>query len=164
MTTLPWTAHGSEQLRLLAMLRVAEGRSQRFVAEFFGVSLRTVQRWRSRFRREGEAGLLPLPRSGRPPKLSERQAESVLSWIERSACEFGFANEWWTGPRVAWLIEQAFGVRMNARYLNEWLGRRGITPQMPQHRPRERDEELIEAWMRHQWPRIKKRHVSCTRP
>ncbi len=163
MTTLPWTAHASEQLRLLAMLRVADGWSQQFVADFLGVSRRSIVRWRSRFRREGEAGLLPRSRSGRPAKLSDEQAELVLSWIERSACDFGFDTEWWTAPRLAWLIEQAFGVGMNARYLNDWLGRRGITPQMPQHQPRERDPVRIEGWMRHQWPRIKKRRVICGR-
>jgi transposase len=166
MTTLPWTAQAqaSEQLRLLAMFRVADGWSQQFVADFLGVSRRTVVRWRGRFRREGEAGLLPRSRPGRPPKLSDRQAEQVLSWIEHSACDFGFDNEWWIAPRLAWLIEQRLGVRMNPRYLNDWLARRGITPQMPQHQPRERNEQLINAWMRHQWPRIKKRREACTEP
>jgi transposase len=146
------------------MLRVAEGWSQQFVADFLGVSRRTLVRWRGRFRREGEAGLLPRPRSGRPPKLSDRQAKQVLSWIEHSARDFGFATEWWTAPRVAWLVEQGFGVRMNVRYLSDWLARRGITPQMPQRQPRERDEELIEAWVRRQWPRVKKRLASGTEP
>ena len=164
MTTLPWTVQSSEQLRLLAMLRVADGFSQQFVADFLGVSRRTVSRWRSRFRREGEAGLLLRSRSGAPSKLTSEQAEQILSWIERSASDFGFNNAWWTAPRVASLIEGTFGVRMNPRYLNRWLARRGISPQMPQHQPRERDEQLIDAWMRHQWPRIKKRPATCREP
>jgi transposase len=157
-------AHAPEQLRLLAMLRVADGCSQQFVADFLGVSRRTIGRWRRRFRCEGEAGLLPRQRSGRPPKLNEPQVEQVLSWVDRSACEFGFTTDRWTAPRVASLIERVMGVRLNHRYLSDWLARHGITPQMPQRQPRERNQELIDAWVRHQWPRIKKNRATCTPP
>jgi transposase len=161
MLTLPRTAPVPEQVRLLALLRLAEGLTQQDVAEFLGISTRSICRWQSRLRDHGQAGLLDRSRSGRPPKLDAKQVEQVLSWLDRSACEFGFATERWTAPRVAWVIEQAFGVRLNHRYLNDWLRRHGITPQMPQRQPRERDETLIEAWVRQQWPRIKKRRATC---
>jgi transposase len=164
MLALPRTAQMLEQVRLLAMLRLADGWSQQEVAQFLGVSVRTVRRWRRRFRREGEAGLAPKPGRGRPPKLSDAQAEQVLSWVERSPCEFGFATERWTAPRLGCVIEQSFGVHLNHRYLNDWLRRRGVTPQMPQRQPRERDQALIDAWVARQWPRIKKRPATCGRP
>ena len=40
----------------------------------------------------------------------------------------------------------------------------GITPQMPQRQPRERDQALIDAWVRRDWPRVKKRRGICTQP
>jgi transposase len=61
----------------------------------------------------------------------------------RSPCDFGFATERWTAPRVAALIESRFGIRMNHRYVNAWLAQRGITPQVPKRRPGERDEQAI---------------------
>lgn len=164
MITSPWKAQRSEQLRLLAMFRLAEGWSQQFVADFLGVSRRSVGRWRRRFREGGEAGLLTQLRPGRPPKLGPEQVGRVLSWLECSACNFGFATERWTAPRVASIIQHRLGVAMNPRYLNDWLARHGVSPQMPQKQPRERDQNLIDAWVQHQWPRIKKRPGICTPP
>jgi transposase len=165
MTLLPWTAPVAEQVRILALLRLSEGWTRQEVAQFLGVHPRTLRRWQSRLRREGEAGLSDRPRSGRPPKLSAAQAEQVLGWVEgRSPRDFGFVTERWTAPRLAAVIEREFDVRLHRRYLNEWLRRHGVTPQVPQRQPRERDPLLIEAWVRHQWPRIKKKPATCTRP
>src|SRR6266498_916262 len=69
-------------------------------------------------------------------------SSDLLNWLSHaSPCDFGFVTERWTAPRVALLIERRFGVRMNHRYLNDWLRHRGgITPQVPERRPRERDQ------------------------
>ncbi len=154
---LPRTAQALEYARRLAVSRVGEGDSPAEVAEFLGVSERSVWRWLSDWRSGGDAALAARPGRGRPCKLTGRQAEQVLCWLDRSPCEFGFPTEWWTAPRVALLVEREFGVRMNHRYLNGWLGRRGVTPQMPERVPRERDQAVIDAWVGRDWPRIKKR-------
>lgn len=164
MTLLPGTAPVAEQVRILALLRCSQGWTQEEVADFSGVHPRTVRRWKNRLRREGEAGLSNRPRCGRPPKLSAAQAEQVLGWIESSPRDFGFITERWTAPRLAAVIEDRLGVRLNHRYLNDWLRRHGVSPQIPERRPRERDPLLVQAWVRHQWPRIRKKPASCTRP
>src|SRR6476619_5639078 len=110
MTTLPWTASVSEQVRLLAMLRLADGWSRQEVCEFLGVSRRSVTRWRRNLREGGEAGLLTKPRSGRPCKLDDAQAAQVLAWLGRSARDFGFATDRWTAPRVAAVVRERFAV------------------------------------------------------
>lgn len=164
MMLLPWTAVIAEQVRMLALLRLAQGWTQEEVAEFLGVHQRTVRRWRLRVRQEGEAGLSNRPRSGRPPKLSAAQTEQVLCWVEANPRDFDFITQRWTAPRLAAVIQERFGVQLNHRYLNQWLVRHGVSPQIPQRRPRERDPLLIDAWMRHQWPRIKKKPAICTHP
>lgn len=146
-----------EQLRWLAVARVLEGEDPGTVADLLGVSERSVWRWLRRWRNEGEAGLVIHPGRGRPAKLSEAQAQRVLDWVEHSALEFGFPTDRWTAPRLAEIMARHLHVQMNHRYLNDWLRRHGVTPQIPQPSPRERDEELIEGWKRYQWPRIKKR-------
>ena len=80
-----------------------------------------------------------------------------MSWLGRGARDFGFTTELWTAPRVTELIERRFGVRMNHRYVSDWLARRRITPQVPERRPRERDEGAIRAWVARDWPAIKKK-------
>jgi transposase len=164
MMLLPWTAPIAEQVRMLAVLRLAQGWSQEEVSEFLDVHPRTLRRWKRRLHLEGEAGLCNRPRSGRPPKLSAAQSEQVLCWVEENPRVFGFVTQRWTAPRLAVVIEERFGVQLNRRYLNDWLRRHGVTPQIPQRQPRERDALLIKAWLGHQWPRIKKKPATCTRP
>lgn len=163
---LPRKALSAEQLRRLAVLMVNDGDVPEEVADLLEISERSVWRWLSRWRRRGrlgDAGLATRPGRGRPPKLTGRQAAQVLRWIRSSPCDFGFATERWTAPRVAAVIEQRLGVQMNHRYLNDWLRVRGITPQVPPRLARERDEGLIAAWVAHAWPGIKKRPSPATR-
>lgn len=145
------------QLRRLAVGMVLEGEEPPQVAAVLNVSERSVWRWMSQFRKHGDAGLATRPGWGRPPKLSDWQSRQVLRWLEQSPCDFGFFTERWTAPRVAALIRDRLGVRMNHRYLNDWLAQRGFTPQVPQRRPRERDESVIRQWIDRRWPLIKKK-------
>jgi transposase len=153
----PRMALSMVQLRRLAVAMVSEGEDPQQVARVLDVSERSVWRWLSAFRERGDSGLLTRPGWGRSPKLSDRQAGRVLGWLEQRPCDFGFATERWTAPRVAALIQSRLGVRMNPRYLNDWLGRRGFTPQVPERRARERDESVVEQWVAHRWSLIKKK-------
>jgi transposase len=137
------------------MLNVGE--SPQAVAELLDVSERSVWRWQRLWRFGGDAALAAKPGRGRPPKLDAEQTGRVLAWIDRSACEFGFVTERWTAPRIAAVLRRELGVRMNHRYLSDWLDRHDITPQIPETRPRERDEPAIRQWIAQQWPLIKKR-------
>jgi transposase len=154
----PWTVESLEPLRRLAVQRVLDGASPGEVADFLNISVRSVQRWVRGWQESGDVALVSRPKPGRPPKLTERQTETVLDWMDRDPSPFGFPTERWTAPRVAWLIQQHFGLTMNHRYLNDWLRCHGVTPQIPQRQAQERgDDTLIQGWLRYQWPRIKKR-------
>lgn len=157
---MPRKADAQEYLRFLAVARVSEGYKKAEVARFLGVSERSVRRWVAGACSEGDAALVAHLHTGRPPKLDEDQAVVVTSWLSKSPGEFGFPTQRWTAPRVAQLIQRELGVRMNPRYLNDWLARHGITPQIPARVAQERDEAEIERWVRMVWPRIKKKHVS----
>jgi len=160
------TAHELERRRLLALRRVRQGWAQTDVADFLGVTPRTVSRWVTTARQHGEAALQARPHPGRPPRLTAGQQRQVLAWLQSQPTAFGFATDLWTAPRVAALIEQRFGVRYHPRYLNAWLTRRGVTPQKPARPAKERDQEAIDRWVADDWPRIqkksrKRRPTSC---
>jgi transposase len=97
------------------------------------------------------------PAPGRPRKLTTAQEKIALRWLRDDPTEHGFPTELWTAPRLAKLIEQGLGIRLNPRYLNAWLRDRGFTSQKPQRVARERDPAAIAAWLAGDWPRIKKR-------
>lgn len=158
----PRKASTLEYLRRLAVNRLEQGYGTHAVADFLGVTARSVQRWRRARERLGERALAKRPHPGRPPKLSDGQTSIVLSWLDQSPCHFGFPTQRWTARRVAELIEHELGITMNRRYLSDWLRRRGITPQIPRRLPKERDEAQIAWWVAHLWPQIKKKRGTWT--
>lgn len=154
-----------EAVRRTAVCRLREGYEPAEVAEVLGVHLASVYRWAAAYERDGPAGLLAAPVPGRPPKLTPRQAGRVLAWVgERSPTAFGFGDERWTARRLAAVIADRLGVRFNHRYLNDWLARRGISPQLPQRVPRERDEAAVARWLAVDWPAIKRGRRPPGRP
>jgi transposase len=146
-----------EYRRRLAIERIQDGYSTREVADFLGVDPSSVRRWLAAFRRHGGDALAAQPVPGRPPKLTGTQEKIVRRWLDDKPTEHGFATELWTGSRLARLIEQEWGIQFHPNYLESWLRRRGFTPQKPQRKARERDDEAIARWLETDWPRIKKR-------
>jgi transposase len=146
-----------EHRRQLAVQRSLEGFSADEIAEFLGISPRTVWRWLARFRDQGSDGLKARPVPGRPPKLTVTQEKIALRWLRGSPIEHGFATELWTAPRLARLIDEEFAIQFNPRSLSAWLRDRGFTPQKPERVPRERNPGAIAAWLDSDWPRIKKK-------
>jgi transposase len=146
-----------EHRRQLAVQRHLEGSSAEEIAEFLDVAPRTVWRWLALFRGQGPDGLLARPVPGRPRKLTATQEKIVLRWLSNNPLEQGFTTELWSAPRLAQLIPQEFGIRLNPRYLTTWLRARGLTPQKPRRVARGRNPEAIAAWLATQGPRIKNR-------
>jgi transposase len=75
-----WAQRGEARasLRARIVLLSAAGRRAAEVSAELGVGVPTVYKWRKRFRRAGIAGLVDLPRSGQPRRLSgEKRAEIV---------------------------------------------------------------------------------------
>jgi transposase len=154
--------HGSaielERRRKRAVQAVQEGSSTTEVARVLGVSDRAVRGWLATARDKGEEALAAKPHPGPKPKLNRNQERQVLGWLKRSPTEFGFDTELWTGPRIARLIQERFGVEFHPQYINEWLTKRDITPQKPETQPRERNARRVAAWTSRTWPRLKKTH------
>ena len=146
-----------EERRMAAARLLWAGRlSQAEIARRMGVSRATVTRWKKLLEQEGIRGLRARPHPGRPSKLSEEQWQHLLQILQRGAIAAGFPTERWTLQRIAEVIRREFGVRYHPRSLGRCLRARGWSPQRPIPRARERDEALVEAWLKRDWPRIKK--------
>lgn len=146
-----------EHRRLLAVQRVLEGYTTDEVAEFLQVDRSSIRRWLIAFRRDGWQGLYAKPASGRPSKLTRTQEKIALRWLADSPTEHGFPTELWTAARLAQLVWEEWGIQFHRRYLPRWLDARGFSPQKPERVPRERNAEVIDAWVRTEWQRIKKK-------
>ncbi|WP_459574430.1 helix-turn-helix domain-containing protein, partial [Cupriavidus sp. 8B] len=65
-------------------------------------------------------------------------------------------TELWTLKRVRLLIEQRFGVSYNEAHVWRILDSLGFSPQRPDRRAIERDEDAVLAWKQKTWPALKK--------
>jgi transposase len=142
------------RLRDIALLR--EGLLPVEVARRIGVDRRSVRRWRAGYDREGKAGVLAKPAAGRPPKLAPSQKRRLERALLRGALAHGFPTDLWTCPRVAELIERRYRVHYHVDHIGRLLRSLGWSPQKPERRARERDEDAIRRWVKVEWPQVKK--------
>lgn len=152
--------HGSpaelEHRRLRALEFLNQGLEPHVVAQRLGVDRRSVRRWKRASRRRGPEGLKAQPASGRPPKLTSRQRQSLARWILKGAEASGFPTELWTCRRIARLIRERFQVVYHPNHIGRLLRSCGFTPQRPQTRAKERNDQRIRQWIRQEWSRAKK--------
>jgi transposase len=74
--------------------------------------------------------------AGRPPKLSDGQADQVEQVLRQGAKANGFATDLWTLDRVAQVIQRVTGVRLvRASTWRLLVGRLGWSRQRPSARP-----------------------------
>lgn len=144
------------------MQKVTEGWKQADVAAFLGVHPVTVGKWVRAHRADPDAGLAGKPHPGRAPFLTPGQEAQVLGWLGQKPTAHGFPTDLWTARRVAHLIRTRLGVEYHPGYLREWLSKRGLSPQKPARRARERDLKAVGRWLAEDWPAIQKRGSSST--
>jgi transposase len=101
--------------RLHALLLVAAGRSSSEVAQWFGESASTVQRWVRRYRARGLDGLHDTERSGRPRSLDAVQWRRLEADLRKTPRYFGFPARFWDGPTFAEHLRRCYGVDLGLR-------------------------------------------------
>jgi putative transposase len=159
------TIQQKEERRLAAAQLLQEGcLSQAEIARRLGVSPKAVSNWAQRLAIQGLAGLHSRPKPGRKPHLISAQWQQVLQHLQQGAQAAGFETERWTTRRVQNLIWKHFKVRYNANYLAEQLRALGWSPQKPAVYACERSDELVEAWLKSDWPRIQKKRATWEQP
>lgn len=143
--------------RLRAGRMLQAGKDCARVALAVGVARQTVYTWKRLFDEGGIDALRAVPERGRPAQLDEQQLAAVRAAILRSPTEYGFGTELWTLKRVGAVIERMHGVRFGQTQVWRILGSLGFSPQKPDKRAIERDEDAVRAWKRHTWPTLKKK-------
>ena len=167
--------------RLRAGRLLQKGKGCAEVALAVGVARQTVYTWKAlldeggidalravperqqarRLDRAGDMGgidaLRAVPERGRPAQLDQAQLASVRAALLQSPTEHGFGTELWTLKRVGAVIERMHGVRFSQAHVWRILGSLGFSPQKPEKRAIERDEDAVRSWKRSTWPALKKK-------
>jgi transposase len=135
----------------------AQGRSQAEVARELDISRQSASRWHAGWQVAGTTALQSRGPTGRPPKIGDDQLEPIQQALLEGALAHGFATDVWTLDRIAMVIQGLTGVALSNPSVWRLLrGRLGWSVQRPQRQAKERDEESIQHWVAHEWPRIKK--------
>ncbi len=145
-------------LRQKGLDMLKAGKRHQEIADELGVIKRTVRKWQTLYHRGGEEALKVAGPFHRPPLLSGEQLKQLREWLLEGAEAHGFDTDLWTCPRVARLIEEKFGIPYHEDHVWKILHYKlGFSPQKPETRARERDEEAIRQWREQTWPEIKKK-------
>jgi transposase len=94
------------RMKATALWNLSQGKTQREVAAFLGVSTVSVRAWAKRFRAEGVTGLAIRPGRGRPARAQAAEVEAVL---RRSPRSFGLAQTRWTLRALASVVPSLRG-------------------------------------------------------
>jgi len=168
---MPWkpstlSRQQREERRLYAGQLLKAGKlSQAQIAREVGVSRAAVCQWAKHLKRHRNRlpALKAKAVTGRPPRLQARQWQQLLKLLSKGALASGFDTDRWTLPRIRDLIRREFGVVYHPRSLGRKLRALGWSQQVPALQARERDDALVEAWLKRDWPRIKKRLADVKR-
>lgn len=133
-----------------------EGLSLNEVARRIDCQASSVMRWRDRRDEVGEKVYDVGASPGRPPRLSLAQKRRLVRLIAKGPLAHGYKTDIWTCDRVRQLIWREFRVRYHRDHVGRLLHQLGLSPQKPERRALERDEERIERWKRTRWSQVKK--------
>lgn len=130
--------------------------TQAEIARQLGVSRATVSEWAKKVEAKGIRGLRKRTAKGGSSKLTNEQKQRLKRLLDRGALANNFSTDRWTLERVRQLIQREFEVTYHRNYLNRLLRQLGFSLQKPLPQAIEQDQELVEAWLQQDWPRIKK--------
>ena len=150
------------EARRLEGLRLLKRKvSQSEVARRVGVRRQTVHVWAKRLEEvSGAVGKLRARPLGRPTKLEREQLEGLRAILLAGALTAGFPTELWTIKRVRAVIRKRFDVEYGMSGCWSLLREMGFSPQKPEKRATQRNEEAIAQWKRRTWPALKKSPAS----
>lgn len=110
-----------EERRLEAIKLYQQGNhTQAKLVAHFGVSVKTVEAWLKRYRRQGEEALKATISSGRPPALGADQKTRLTEMLRQGPKTHGQKQDLWTTERVADLIGTTI---TSASCCINWAGR-----------------------------------------
>ena len=144
------------ELRRRAVTAVQNGESPEDVARVMVVNRASVYGWLALYRNGGWDNLDAKKRGGRKPKLDAK----ALRWIYQIVT-LGNPNQLkmpfvlWSAKLLAAAIEKKFGIKLSKASVCRLLHQLGLSPQRPLWRAYQRDPQVVERWLKEDYPAIR---------
>jgi len=143
-----------EVYRYRAIELYQKGKSVKEIAFFFGVHRGSVSLWIKTWKEKGKSALKSKKALGPNPKLDKNDKKKIISWLRKSAMEFGFETSLWNCKRIQRMIKKELNKEISISNLWETLRRWNFSPQKPEKVALERNQRKITEWIKNEWPRI----------
>ena len=143
--------------RVRAGRLLQKGKRPAEIALDVGVARQTLYAWKAIFDEGGIDALRAVPLRGRPAQLDAKQLDEVRRAVLQKPTEHGFGTELWTLKRVGVVIKRMHGIKFSLTQTWRILGSLGFSPQKPDKRAIERNDDGVRKWKRYKWPAPKKK-------
>lgn len=124
------------------------------IAEAFGVHRGSVSHWFTKAEREGKNSLKRRKAKGAEPKLKDDDRKIIISWLKKSAIDFGFETPLWDCKKIQQMIKTELNKKIAISSLWETLRKWNLSPQKPKKESLEKDEKETRRWLKKEWPKI----------
>ncbi len=127
----------------------------------FGVGLRSLSRWVSAFRRNGNRGLDAGKRGRRPGEQkaldARQQARVRRAVVGKFPDQLALPGLVWTRGQVGELVKRWFGLELSRVTIGKYLRSWGLSPQKPVQVAYEKNPEAVDLWLTERYPAIAER-------
>lgn len=116
--------------RLLAAIIYKRGPSVPKIAQWLDKREATIYRWFDRLEAQPiDEAIRDDPRSGRPPKLTDKQRETFISLLHESPEEAGYDAATWTPKLVRQHLFEEFDIEYTLRHVRRLMRDSGLSLQ-----------------------------------
>lgn len=144
-----------EYMRMQSIRLFKEGKRADEIADFFGVTIDAVYKWKRKHKEKGVEGLRSKKAKGKNPTLIDSDKIDIISFLKKPATDFGFETQLWTCKRVQQVIKNKLGKSIAISNLWNALRKWKLSPQMPEKEYAEKDKKKVDQWLKEEWPKIK---------
>lgn len=117
-------------VRLYAIYQIASGAVSRDLEKMYNVSFKTVCNWVHQFNEKGIKGLKEDRRSGRKPRLSEKDMASIkMTILNEEPIQYSYNTSTWTGPLLIDYIERKYGIKYKKAQIYNIMRKLGLSYQ-----------------------------------
>ena len=122
--TLKEHEHPEIRERILILLLLNDGKTQREIANFLGCSLRKIAYWCVHGDPENLESLEDKRMSGNYRKATEEYIELLLKIVDQDPEELGYEFGRWTAKRLATYLEEKTGIKLSSSQIRRILAQK----------------------------------------